>query len=220
MKTIACVAILALFVMSLATPSLASALIGPSASGTYKVVLEDGLSKTVEFDARWDERGATTGRMTFRDEARIVEQDVDGTGDRPEEPSSEFYMTADLDSLTIENNRAVMGGTVRESSNKSYVGKWVQLVVEDNGEGSEVPDNLTWCFCPPEPGGWTPVDAEDPRDEGAYASWWATDAEREDDRGVQSANIIPGKRRGCLTYALSTYEFPDGKGEGQIHVSQ
>jgi hypothetical protein len=221
MKTISCVAILALFVMSLATPSSATALVsGPSASGTYRVVLEDGLAKTVEFDARWDERGATSGRMTFRDEARIVEQDVDGTGERFEEPSSEFYMTADLDSLTIEGNRAVMGGTVRESSNQSYVGKWVQLVVEDNGEGSEVPDNLTWCFCPPEPGGWIPVDAEDPRDEGAYARWWATDAEREDDRGVQSVNIIPGNRRGCQTFALSTYEFPDARGEGQIQVSQ
>jgi hypothetical protein len=221
MKTIACVAILALFVMSLATPSSANALAsGPSASGTYRVVLEDGLSKTVEFDASWDERGNTTGRMTFRDEARIVEQDPDDIGDRPEEPPSEFYMTAELDSLTIENNRAVMSGTVRESSHKSYVGKWVQLVVEDNREGGETPDQLTWCFCPPEATGWTPVDAEDPRDEGAWARWWATDAERDDDRGVQSANIIPGNRRGCPTFALSTYEFPDARGEGQIQVSQ
>ena len=218
MKTIACATIFALFVMTIATPWSASALVsGPSASGTYRVVLEDGLAKTVEFDARWDGQGATTGRMTFRDEARIVEQDVDGTGDRLEESSSEFYMTADLDSLTIENNRAVMGGTVRESSHPSYVGKWVQLVVEDN---SETPDQLTWCFCQPEPGGWTPVDAEDPRDEGAWARWWATDAEREDDRGVQSANIIPGNRTSCPTFSLSAYEFPEARGEGQIQVQQ
>lgn len=220
MKTTAYVSIFALFLISLATPWSTSARVSaPSASGTYRVVLEDGLTKQVEFEARWDERGTTTGQMTFRDEARIVDQDPDG-GDRPEDPPSEFYMTADLDSLTIENNRAVMGGTVRESSHKSYIGKWVQLVVEDNGEGSEVPDQLTWCFCQPEPGGWIPVDAEDPRDEGAWAHWWATDAEREEDKGVQSANIIPGNRRGCPTFALSSYEFSGERGEGQIQVLQ
>lgn len=156
--------------------------------------------------------------MTFRDEAGVVEQDPEEGGGRPEDPPAEFYMTADLDSLTIEGNRAVMGGTVRDSSHQSYIGKWVQLVVEDNGEGSS--DRLTWCFCLPEPGGWTPVDAEDPRDEGAWARWWATDAEREDDRGIQSANIIPGNRRSCPTFLLSTYEFPEARGEGQIQILQ
>jgi hypothetical protein len=115
---------------------------------------------------------------------------------------------------------ALMGGTVRESSNPSYIGKWVQLVVEDNGDGREVPDRLSWRFCQVEPGGWTPSDAEDPRDEGVWWHWWATDAEREDDRGVQSPNLIPGTRRGCPTFPLSTYDFPDVKGEGQIQILQ
>jgi hypothetical protein len=218
MKTIACAAILALFVMSIAAPSLTSAhMSGPTANGNYSLVLEDGLTKTLEFDASSDERGTTTGHMTFRDEARIVEQDPDSE-DSKEDPPSEFYVTADLNSLTIENNRAVMGGTVRESSHSSYIGKWVQLVVEDNGDGREVPDKVSWCFCQPEPGGWIPVDAEDPRDEGAWAHWWATDAEREDDRGVESVNIIPGNKTGCPAVSLSTYEFPDARGEGQIQV--
>ena len=207
-------------VVSLATPSSTGArrVSGPSASGSYKVVLEDGFAKQVEFEATWDERGTTTGRMTFRDEAPIVEPDIDGPADSANEPSSEFYIAADLDSLTIDNNRALMGGTVRESSHKSYIGKWVQLVVEDNGEGTEVPDKLTWCFCRPEPGGWTPVDAEVRGDEGVWMHWWSTDAEREEDRGVQSANLIPGNRTGCPTFALSTYKFPDEKGAGQIQV--
>ena len=50
-------------------------------------------------------------------------------------------MTASLDSLTIENNRAVMGGTVTDSSNRSYIGRWVQLVVEDNGDGKEMTES-------------------------------------------------------------------------------
>ena len=48
MKTIACVAILALFMMTIVTPSSASALVSaPAASGTYRVVLEDGLAGVV-----------------------------------------------------------------------------------------------------------------------------------------------------------------------------
>ncbi len=221
MKTTAYVAIFALFLITLATPwSTHAKVSGPSASGTYRFVLEAGLAKQVAFEAAWDERGATTGRMTFTDEAGAVEKDPDGGGDRTTDPPSEFTMTADLDSLTIENNRALMSGTIRESSHPSYVGRCVQLVVEDSGEGSEVPDKLTWSVCQPQPGGWTPVDAEDPRDEGAFAHWWATDAEREDDRGTQSLNIIPGTRQGCPVFLLSTYEFPEVRGEGQIQVLQ
>jgi hypothetical protein len=213
MKTIAYVAIFALFLITLATPRSASARVSsPSTSGSFRIVLEDGLTKQVEFNARLEGQGAT-GEMTFRDEARITGQDPESE-DRPEEPT-EFSMTAVFDSLTIENNRAVMGGVVRESSHSSYVGKFVQLVVEDNGDDT---DRLTWCFCQPEPGGWVPVDAENPRDEGAWMSWWATDAELRDDVGVQSANIIPGSRRGCPSFSLSTYEFPDQRGEGQIQV--
>src|ERR1700752_1665586 len=65
----------------------------PSASGTYRFVLEDGFSKTVEFNATSDERGGATGQMTFRDEARVIVQDVDGEGGQ-EECSSEFYIPA------------------------------------------------------------------------------------------------------------------------------
>jgi hypothetical protein len=188
----------------------------PSTSGTYKFVLEDELTKQVEFSATRDERGTTTGQVTYTDEARISEQDPDGEV-RPSEPT-QFQMTADLDSLTIEGNRALMGGIIRDSNHSSYIGKWVQLVVEDNGNGLEVPDKLSWRFCQPEATGWVPTDAEDPRDEGAYAHWWATDGELKDDRGVASVNIIPGNSRGCATFPLSAYRFPNIRGEGQIQV--
>jgi len=191
---------------------------GPSATGIYRFVLEDNFSKSVEFNATSDERGATTGQMTFRDEAGVSERDPDGVVNEREEPPAPFFMTANLDSLTIERNRAVMGGTVTDSSVRSYLGKWVQLVVEDNGDGREEPDKLTWCFCQPEEGGWVPTDAERP-DDGAYWKWWATDAEREDDKGIQSANIIPGNKTSCKVFPLSAYPFADVRtGEGQIQV--
>jgi hypothetical protein len=190
----------------------------PSASGTYRFVLEDDFSKSVEFTATTDERGVTTGQMTFRDEAPFIEQDVDGVGGH-KESSSEFFMMAILDTLTIDRNRAVMSGTVADSNIQSYIGKWVQLVVEDNGEGREEPDKLTWCFCQPEEGGWVPADAEVREDQGAYSQWWATDAEREDDKGIQSTNIIPGNKTGCKVFPLSAYPFADVRtGEGQIQV--
>lgn len=190
----------------------------PSASGTYRFVLEDGFSKSVEFNASSDERGNTTGQMTFTDEAGASEFDPEGAGEK-QESQSPFYMTAVLDSLTIDRNRAVMSGTIADSSNRSYIGKWVQLVVEDNGDGSGEPDKLSWCFCQPEEGGWVPADAELREDQGAWSQWWATDAELADDKGIQSTNIIPGKATSCKVFPLSTYSFDDARaGEGQIQV--
>jgi hypothetical protein len=223
MKTIVRNVISVLFVIGLVTGcasmTAGAQISGPSASGTYRFVLEDDSSKSVEFNATTDERGATTGQMTFRDEAGVSEQDPDGVADEKAESPSPFYMTAILDSLTIEGNRAVMSGTVADSSNRSYIGKWVQLVVEDNGNGSEEADKLTWCFCQPEEGGWVPADAEVKEDQGAFSQWWATDAEREDDKGVQSTNIVPGNKTSCQVFLLSTYPFADVRnGEGQISV--
>jgi len=218
MKTKTSIAFLAMFVMSLATPWVASAKAsGPSASGTYSLVMDDGFTKQVEFSATTDERGVTTGQMTFRDQGGISDWDPDGAEAR-KGSSPEFYVTAELNSLTIENNRAVMGGTIRESSHSSFIGSWVQLVVEDNGESPERPDLVSWSFCAPEPGGWVPADAEDPRDQGVYLTWWATDQERHDDYGIASPNLMPGTATGCPAFAISTYDFPEARGEGQIQV--
>jgi len=218
MKTIMRV-VYVLFMMGLVAPLAIipsrAATNAPSASGLYKFVLDDDLTKSVEFNATSDERGTATGQMTFKDEAPIADQDPDGA---PKEGSgTPFSMTANLTTLTIEGNRALMGGTVVESSNASYVGQWVQLVVEDNG--TERPDRLTWCFCQPERGGWVPADAEVSDDDGAWSNWWATDAEVRDDAGVQSTNIIPGNKTSCQVLPLSVYPFAEVKsGEGQIQV--
>lgn len=211
-----------LFVMSLvflATPLLASAQTGV-ASGKYKFIMDDELGKYVEFDAQGGERGAATGYMIFTDEAKVVLQDVDGTGDIPKDEPVAFFMKADLDALTIEKNRAVISGVVRDSSYRSYIGRWVQLVIEDN-DGVEVPDRFGWSFCEPEVGGWIPSDAEVPGDKGAFMSWWATDAERDDDVGIPSLNLVPGMLKACKVPQLASYEFATIlKGEGAIQIKQ
>ena len=203
----------------LATPFLASAQSG-AASGSFKFFMEDELLKGFEFEARSDERGGATGFMQFTDEAKILFQDVDGTGEVPKEEPVPFFMKADFEAMTIEKNRAVINGVIRDSSYRSYIGKFVQLVVEDN-DGVEVPDKFVWSFCAPEPGGWIPQDAEDPNDRGAFLSWWATDAERKDDVGIPSPNLIPGNLKSCKVHSLQAYEFATiFKGEGAISIKQ
>jgi len=122
--------------------------------------------------------------------------------------------------MTIDKNRAIMNGVISDSSYRSYIGKWVQLVIEDN-DGFDVPDKFVWTICTPEPGGWIPSDAEVPGDRGAFMSWWATDAERKDDAGIPSPNLIPGTLKSCKVYPIRAYEFaPILKGEGAITIKQ
>ena len=210
-----CASLFVLSLVFLAMPLLASAQV---ATGKYKFIMDDELSKYVEFDAKAGERGGATGYMIFTDEAKVVVQDPDG------EPGKDdpipFSMKADLDTMTVEKNRAVISGIVRDSSVRSYIGRWVQLVIEDN-DGAEVPDRFGWSFCEPEVGGWIPSDAEVPDDKGAFLSWWATDAERRDDVGIPSPNIVPGMLKACKVNPLSSYEFASIlKGEGAIQIQQ
>src|SRR3954447_2585958 len=101
MRSIACMTLVALVLVSATAPTLTSAA-STSAHGNYRFVLEDELTKTVSFSASLDESGAPTGQMTFTDEALISEVDPEsGDGDEPHPLS----FTATLDGLTVEGNR-------------------------------------------------------------------------------------------------------------------
>lgn len=204
----------------LALPLSASAQSG-TATGQFKFVLEDGALKSLEFDAKSDERGTTSGFLFFTDEAKVIFQDVDGTGEPPPEEPAPFFMKVEFDALTVEKNRALMNGVINDSSHRSFIGKFVQLVVEDN-DGIEVKDQFVWTICEPFKGGWIPEDAEVPGDKGAFMSWWSTDAERRDDVGIPSPSVLPGNIKSCQTLKLTSYtEFATVlKGEGSITVRQ
>ena len=203
----------------LATPILASAQAG-AANGRYKFVMEDGLVKYLEFDVRTDDRGGTSGYMVFTDETQVPLAEPDPDGDPRKDESLAFSMRADFDSMTIEKNRAVISGVIRESSIPRYLGKWVRLVVEDN-DGIEVLDRFGWSFCSQEEGGWIPEDAEVPGDRGAFMSWWSTDFERKDDVGIPSPDLIPGNLKGCRSHPVLAYDFAEFlKGDGAITVKQ
>lgn len=201
----------------LALPAVASAQTG-TATGNYKFVLDDGTLKTFEFDAKTDERGTTTGFFSFTDEAKTFYIDVDGTGEPAPDEEGPFFMKVDFDAMTIEKNRAVMNGVIKDSSHRSYIGKFVQLVVEDN-DGVEVQDQFNWTICEPFKGGWIPQDSEVPDDKGFFMSWWATDAERRDDVGIPSPSALPGNLKSCQVNSLQSYEFVTiVKGDGTIIV--
>lgn len=204
----------------LATPFTASAQQPGAANGKYKFVMDDGLVKYLEFDVRTDERGGTQGYFLFTDEAKVQLEEPNGDGESEKRESLEFSMKADLTEMTIEKNRAVISGMVRESSHSRYLGKWVRLVIEDN-DGVEVLDKFGWSFCAQEQGGWIPSDAEVPGDRGAFMSWWATDAERKDDVGIPSPNLIPGNLKGCRPYPVLAYDFVEFlKGDGSIQIKR
>jgi hypothetical protein len=203
----------ALFLLSLAvSPPLRAQ---SSAQGSVRFMMEDGLIKTVELSVSKDERGTTTGSLTFSDEAKVPD-----TND-PENPAESFalFVTAKLDDSTFDKNRALLSGTILDSSHRTYIGKRVQLLVEDNGVDPKVPDLLAWTFCIWRPGGWVPSDAELSRDDGAFLRWWATDAERKDDVGIPSADLIPREGASCPAWPLWSYTFDQFlRWEGDIVV--
>jgi hypothetical protein len=217
MKRIAILSASALFLVSLAPSPATAQTPGSLARGSYKFILEDELVKSVDFSASTDDKGNTTGFLTLTDEAAIP--DIDD----PEDPKAGdaprgFYIKADLDTLSVDKNRAVMGGTVRDSDHVTYIGRWVQLVVEDNGLNTRTPDRLTWSFCRSQSPDWVPSDAERKSDDGAFLHWWATDAERRDDEGIPSVDLL-GKGTSCPVYPVWIYDFADLlKWDGDIVV--
>lgn len=203
---------LGLFLLCLVAPPLHAL---SSARGSVRFVMQDGLTKTVEFSASKDEKGTTTGSLSFSDEAKVPDTD------NPEDPADSFslYLKADLDDSTFEKNRAILSGTILDSSHKTYIGKRVQFVVEDNGIDPKVPDQVLWMFCSRKAGGWIPSDAERPYDDGAYLHWWATDAERDDDVGIPSVDLLPKEEVSCPVWPIWTYTFADlFKFEGDIII--
>jgi hypothetical protein len=158
--------------------------------------------------------------MSYRDPSPYPDEDYDGDPPpKPREMPAEFFIKADFNTMTVEKNRAVMNGVVVDSSHRTYIGKYVQLVVEDNADNPRLSDQLSWQICKQQPGGWIPSDAERKDDDGAFMRWWATDAERKDDVGIPSRNLIPGEMKNCEIYPLGGYSFYNFfKWEGDIVV--
>jgi hypothetical protein len=218
MKSTVFGSIFILVLVSIALPvmSLAGA-DGPSATGSFEFALEDGQPKFLKFNARTQNNGRTAGEMTFTDPNASPGGDPDTPGNS-NTPATGISMRATFDCLRIDGNRAVMSGAIVESNILIAIGLRVLLVVEDNGEGVNIPtsDKLTWGVYQNSANTWIPKDAERDDDNGALLTWIATDAERSDDVGVPSN---PSKLIGCQSFPLSSYSFVDIKhGGGNVQV--
>lgn len=188
-----------------------------AASGTYQLTIDDKSVKYVEFDAHRLADGSTSGSLFLSDEATIVYQDVDGNGE-PREKYAGVYIKADLDGIVVEDNQAVMSGTVRDSSIPYLVGLRVLLTVEDNGDNTRVPDKLTWGVYKFIKKDWAASDAEWEKDPGVGLRWWATDLERRDDKGYEMPLVeAPADTK---SFPVAGYSFVDASdGIGDIKVS-
>jgi hypothetical protein len=220
MKTIASALVLALALVCFVSPQLTNAgSSGPSANGSFQLSSDEGLTSYVVFDVRTDKNGQTSGEMTFSNPLNLADEDVDGVGAAVanDDPSG-FFMKANFDCLTINGNRAVMSGVVTDSNVGNYIGRRALLVVEDNGEGLEDPDKLTWGLYQPAGPGWIASDAELEVDPGVGMQWMVKDAEREEDPEVPSTHA-QNKAIGCQSFPLSSYSFIDiNHGAGNVQV--
>jgi hypothetical protein len=195
----------------------------PAASGSVRVSMPDGDLRYVEFSARLDQNGSTSGQMTFRSPSQKADENLDGESHEGAEikrsgSASEFFFKASFDCMVIKETRAVMSGTITEASSERYLGQRVVLVVQDKGEDSKTAssDKLTWGIYNSGTRSWIPSDAEVENDSGVGLRWLATDAERDDDVGLQpdkSASI------GCQSFPLSSFSLVKVKnGDGDILV--
>jgi len=203
---------LTLLLLSLAASQSVSA---HASSVTYNFTLDDGYTKYVEFDAKKQVNGSTSGTMFYSDEATVVFRDVDGAGD-PVVKYPGFSITAQFDDMVVNKNQAVMSGTVVDSSIREFIGQRVLLTVEDNGTDGRVPDQLTWGIYKPVERKWVASDAELKDDPGVGLRWWATDAEVKDDRGIQMPR---DETIGAQSFPVASYSFAEVRtGAGDIIV--
>lgn len=105
--------------------SIAAAKLGQSAdlqsaSGSGHYHTQDGLWRTFSFNGTKKPNGTVTGRFHFRIHG------AQGAGSR---------IWGDVTCLTIEGNRAWLGGYVTKAGNLNHIGRAHGFSVVDNGQG-------------------------------------------------------------------------------------
>lgn len=204
----------AILLLCVAFPLLAAD--GPSANGSFEYAAANGLLE-FEFNARLQNNGSTQGEITVIGDVDLADQDVDGEGNGSGAGVVDLSLTARVDCLVLNGNRATFSGEVTQSNIGAYVGRIVLMVVEDGGEGKNAaPDSFTWGFYGSPSLTWIPSDAELVSDPGVGLFWIATDAEREDDVGIPSnaSTIVDCHKFPAVSYVLDP--LPHGAGNIQV----
>jgi hypothetical protein len=189
---------------------------GPSAKGKFEIRAGDGApARDLEFSAETSDSGALIGEAVFKD----VGTNEVPTGEAPTATGEKpLYLKADLDCLLVKSNKAIMSGSITQSSRETYLGRRIVLVVQDNG-GSENPlarDKVTWGVYRALTSNWPAKDAERSEEDSAPLTWLATDAERPEDEGTFSEK---NEVVGCRTFPISSFSFVDtAQGRGTVHI--
>ena len=201
-----------LIVLFLAAAALSAQ--GQSATGGFKYELV-GATGAVQFEARMQGTSGA-GHVDLTATHDIANDPGDNTGGSSASAAT-VSVRVDVDCLRVSGNRAVMSGSITSATIPDYIGAQAILAVEDGGEGGNASqDRFTWGLYHVNDPTWTPSDAEVPGDAGAFFSWIATDAERDDDVGIPAgANAPTGVD--CKTFGLDAYAFePIGNGNLQV----
>ena len=198
-------------VMTLALLSLVPTVFAQTVGGSVRAESGKGI-RTIEFNAKGLSGGRASGDLALTEPIALPDQDVDGAGET-EVKETALSLRVDVDCMKVERNRAVVGGQVRESNVQSYVGRRMLLTVEDNAENA---DRYTFGFYRSTLPAWVPSDAELKFDPGAGLTWIATDAERDDDKGI---SWQPREQGQCDGFPLALYELEElPKDGGDIQV--
>jgi len=201
-------------VLLLASAPLFAANSGPSATGDFQFS-SGGNPLSIQFNARNQNNGSTTGQITFAGTVELPNQDVDGEGLGPSAGLVNVSLTVDVDCLNVSGNQAAMSGVIDDSNIPALVGNRVLLAVQDNGEPG-MPDAFTWGIYGTPDLTWVASDAELVFDPGVGLTWLATDFEREDDVGVPSN---ASTEITCETFSFAAYALQDvTHGSGNIQV--
>ena len=195
---------------------LVPAAFAQSVSGGFHVVSDEG-TRNIEFNAKINPNGSTSGDLKFSGPISVPDQDVDGDGTGDPSATTTLTLRVTIDCLKVQGNRAVLAGLVKESNISAYVGRRMLLTVEDGGEGKNAPpDRYTWGQYRSTAATWVASDAELGFDPGVGLTWTATDAERSDDVGIPST---PSTGIDCQTFPLGSYaleNLPEGSGNIQV----
>jgi hypothetical protein len=187
---------------------------GTAVDGSFQIKSEEGSTLHIDFHATRSSAGTVNGEATFRDDPVVSPKKPAEEADS----SQSFFFKASFDCLVINGNKAIMSGSITESSSRPYVGRRVLVVAQDNG-GSADPaktDRVTWGIYRSEQREWLASDSERGSDEVSSLSWIATDAERDDDQGILSNQE---EKIGCQSFPQSAYAFISAKrGRGNVRV--
>jgi hypothetical protein len=217
MKRVAFASLLALLFSALVLQNHSTAQTdGPSVRGSFQISTDGGPTMYIEFHAKLEKDGSTIGETILQDRSSS-DKKADGDDRSSTSSSPGFFAKAQFDCLFVKENRAVMSGSVSESSSSQYIGRRLLLVVQD-GDGFNPPgkDRLTFGIYRQTAKSWIPTDSERPDEQSGAASWVAQDSERPDDEPV-----LPTKSEtiGCHSFPISSFSFIDAKqGHGDIKI--